>query len=157
MGEAGASHPLARTLNERGGALKSPDWDEGCRDGSCVARHKHRSEAKHAGNLQNQTAQSTDITLANLEQTDMILRRMARYFVLQAQFIGLLLRYCYLRVCYLYLIICRCLLILARAALIEAVKIEYFIKSLSKEERVIFAACIAVAIYIVAFIMFIRI
>ena len=82
---------------------------------------------------------------------------MARFFVLQARFIGLLLRYCYLQVYYIYLVICRCLLKLAGAALIEAVKIEYFIKSLSKEDRVIFTACIAVSIYIVAFVMFIRI
>lgn len=87
----------------------------------------------------------------------MIVRRMARYIVLQVRFIGLLLRYCYLQAYYVYLVICRCLLKLARAALIEAVKIEGLIKSLSKEERVVFAACIAVSIYILAFVMFIRI
>ena len=46
---------------------------------------------------------------------------------------------------------------LAGALLIEAVKIEFCMKSLSKEDRVIFAACIAVSIYVVALIMFIRI
>ena len=153
----GASHRLARTHNERDGALKSSDWDEGCRGDTCVARHKNWSEAKYASNHQNQAAQSIDITLADLEQTDMMIRRLARIIVLQVRFIGLLLRYCYLQVCYVYLVICRFLLKLAGALLIEAVKIEYCIKSLSKEDRIIFAACIAVSIYVVAFIMFIRI
>ena len=42
-----------------------------------------------------------------------------------------------------FLIIQYILLKAAGAALIEAVKIEYCIKSMSKEYRVIFAACIA--------------
>ena len=87
----------------------------------------------------------------------MIVRRMAKIFLLQLQFIGLLLQYCYLRICYVYLIICRCLLLVARALLIEAVKIECFIKSMSREDRVIFATCIAVSIYVLALIMLIRI
>ena len=72
------------------------------------------------------------------------------------RFMGLLLRYCYLRVCYIYLHMKYYLLKAAGAALIEVVKIEYFIKSLSKEDRVIFSACIAVSIYILALSLLIR-
>ena len=76
---------------------------------------------------------------------------------LQIRFLGLMLRYVYLHIRYAYLLIHLYLLKAVGAALIEIVKIEGFIKSLSKEDRVIFAACVAVSIYILALVMFIRI
>ncbi len=82
----------------------------------------------------------------------------------QVRIMGLLLRYVYLHVRYVYLIICYCLLRIAGAAvkvagaaLVEAAKLECYIRFLSREERVIFAACFAVSIYILALVLFIRI
>jgi len=67
-----------------------------------------------------------------------------------------LLRYCYLRVCYIGLHIRYYALILERAVLLEVLEIRRTIKSMSKENRVIFAACIAVSIYGLALITLIR-
>ncbi|MCY3832451.1 MAG: hypothetical protein OXG85_05510 [Chloroflexi bacterium] len=92
---------------------------------------------------------TTYCALADDAQTDMMVRWTARLFLLQVRFIGLLLRYVYLHIKLVFLKV-------AGALLIEAVKIEYFIKSLSNVDRVIFAACIAVSIYAVALIMLIR-
>lgn len=80
----------------------------------------------------------------------------ARIVMLQVRLSRLLVQYFCLRVRYVYLHIELFLLKAAGALLIEAVKIECFIKSLSKEERFAFAACIAVSIYILALIMRIR-
>lgn len=63
---------------------------------------------------------------------------------------GLLARYIYLHILYIMLLISRFLLKAARAVLVESVKIGYCVKSLSIEYRVIFAACIALLIYLVA-------
>lgn len=86
----------------------------------------------------------------------MIGRRIARIIILQVRFTGLLLQYCYLRLRYIQLHIEYYLLKAAGATLIEAVKIECWIKSMSKEDRVIFATCIAVSIYILMLFMLIR-
>lgn len=86
----------------------------------------------------------------------MIGRRVARIIIAQLRLSGLLLRYFYLRVRYIQLHIEYYLLKAAGAALVEAVKLECCIKSLSKEDRLIFATCIAVSIYILALIMLIR-
>ncbi|MCY3977689.1 MAG: hypothetical protein OXG23_06285 [Chloroflexi bacterium] len=83
-------------------------------------------------------------------------RRVARIIIAQVRFTGLLLHYCYLRLRYIQLHIEYYLLKAAGATLVEAVKIEYWIKSMSKEDRVIFATCVAVSIYILALIMLIR-
>ncbi len=72
------------------------------------------------------------------------------------RFYGLLIRYCYLRVVYVYLLIKYHLVKAGGAALIEAVEIWYMIKTMSNENRVIFAACIAVSIYALALITLIR-
>lgn len=80
----------------------------------------------------------------------------AKFFIDVIRLYGLLGRYIYLHIRYVYLHIKYYLLKAAGAALIEAVKMEYCIKSLSKEDRVIFATCIAVAIYMSALVMFIR-
>ena len=87
----------------------------------------------------------------------MIVRRIARVIGLQVQLYGLLLRYIYLRIRYIQLHIEYYLLKAAGATLIEAVKIECWIKSMTREDRIIFATCIAVSIYILALFMFIRI
>lgn len=71
------------------------------------------------------------------------------------KFYGLVIYYIGLRVYYVYLHIKLYFLKAAGAALIEAVEILYCVKSLSNENRVIFAACIAVAIYISALVMYI--
>ncbi|MCY4061777.1 MAG: hypothetical protein OXG53_05375 [Chloroflexi bacterium] len=92
----------------------------------------------------------------DIEQTDMRHKRAVRTIIDVFRFYGLLLQYFYLHLRKLQLYIQYYLLKAAGALLIEAVKIEYCIKSLSKEERVIFTACIAVSIYIVALVMFIR-
>lgn len=86
----------------------------------------------------------------------MIVRRTARIFLLQVRFIGLLLRYIYLHICYVYLHIKLVFLKIAGALLIASVEVEYFFKSLSNENRVILAACVAVSIYTLALVMFIR-
>ena len=72
------------------------------------------------------------------------------------RFYGLLARYIYLNVRYAYLNIKYYILRAAGAAPIEAVKMESCLKSLSKEDRVIFATCFAVAIYMSALVVFIR-
>jgi len=77
-------------------------------------------------------------------------------FIEFVRFIGLLIRYIYLHIRYVYLHIKFYLLKAAGAALVEAVKIECLIKSMSKEDRVIFSAGVAVSIYILALIMVIR-
>ena len=83
-------------------------------------------------------------------------RPTVRIIVKQVQLFGLILHYLYLRLRYVQLHIHYYLLKAAGAALVEAVKMEYFIKYLSKYERVIFATCIAVSIYILILIMLIR-
>lgn len=83
-------------------------------------------------------------------------RRVARIISLQVRFTGLLLRYFYLRLRYIQLHIEYYLLKAAGATLIEALKIECWIKSMTKEDRFIFATCIAVSIYILALITLIR-
>lgn len=75
----------------------------------------------------------------------------------QVRFYRLLGRYCGLQIRYVYLLIKYHLVKLGGAALIEAVEIWYTIKSMSNENRVIFAACIAVSIYGLALITLIRI
>ncbi len=76
--------------------------------------------------------------------------------MLQVRFLGLLIRYIYLHIRYIQLHIEYYLLKAAGATLIEAVKIECWIKSMSREDRVIFSACIAVSIYVLALVMLIR-
>lgn len=83
-------------------------------------------------------------------------RRVARIIILQVRFTGLLLRYIYLRIRYIQLHIEYYLLKAAGATLIEAVKIECWFKSMSKEDRIIFATCVAVSIYVLALFMLIR-
>jgi hypothetical protein len=79
-----------------------------------------------------------------------------RFIIDLLRLYGLLFRYIYLHVRYLYLLIRYCLLKIEGAALIEAVEIWYSIKSMSKEHRIIFAACIAVSIYGLALVTLIR-
>ena len=74
----------------------------------------------------------------------------------QVRFYGLLGRYICLRIQYVYLLIKYHCVKLGGAALIEAMEIWYSIKTMSKENRVIFAACIAVSIYGLALITLIR-
>ncbi len=83
-------------------------------------------------------------------------KRAVRTIIDVLRFYGLLLQYFYLHLRKLQLYIHYYMLKAAGALLIEAVKIEYCIKSLSKEDRVIFAACIAVSIYGLALVMLIR-
>lgn len=83
-------------------------------------------------------------------------RPIVRLIIKEIQFTGLLIQYLYLKVCYVSLLIRYHLLKIAGAALIEAVKIEYCIKTLSNGDRIIFAATIAVSIYAVALVMLIR-
>ena len=83
-------------------------------------------------------------------------RPAVKFFIDVLRLYGLLGKYIYLHIYKLYLHIKYYLLKAAGAVLIEAVKMEYCIKSLPKEDRVIFAACIAIAIYISALVMFIR-
>lgn len=80
-----------------------------------------------------------------------------RIIIEHVRFYGLLVHYLQLQVLYICLLIRYCLLKVAGAALVEAVKIEYCIKSFSKENLIIFAACIAVSIYGLALFVFIRI
>ena len=80
----------------------------------------------------------------------------ARIISLQVRFVRLFLRYIYLHIRYVMLHIELYLVKAAGAVLVEAVKIHYCIKSLSKEDRVIFATCVAVSIYILALMMLIR-
>ncbi len=80
-----------------------------------------------------------------------------RFLVDLFRFYGLLLRYCYLRVCYVYLLFRYHLLKLCGALLIEAVEIWCSIKSMSREDRIVFSACIAVSIYGLSLISLIRI
>ena len=80
-----------------------------------------------------------------------------KFLVDQARITWLLARYIYLHICYFCLLMRYALLKVAGALLIEAVKIEYFIKSLSKEDRVMFAASVAVSIYVLMLIAIIRI
>ena len=87
----------------------------------------------------------------------MIVRRVLRSIIELLKLYGLLGRYIYLHIVYVYLHIKYYFLKAAGAALVEAVKIECCIKSLSKENRVIFAACVAISIYLLAFIVFFRI
>ncbi len=77
-----------------------------------------------------------------------------RIFVKYVEIIGLFVHYIYLHIRLVQLHIQYYLLKAAGAALIEFVKIEYCIKSLSNNERVTFAACIAISIYLLALIMF---
>ena len=86
-----------------------------------------------------------------------MLRSVVRIIIEQVRFTGLLIYYLYLRVIYIYLHIKLYFLKAVGAALVEAVKIEGCIRSMSKEDRIIFAACVAVSIYVVALAMLIRI
>ena len=83
--------------------------------------------------------------------------KVARYIVDVLKFYGLLIHYIWLRIVYVYLHIKYYCFKLGGAALIEAMEIWYSIKTLSTENRVIFAACIAVSIYGLALITLIRI
>ncbi len=85
-----------------------------------------------------------------------MLRPIVKFIVDYVRLMGLLVQYFLLHVEYFYLLCCKFLLKVAGAALIEAVKIEYCIKSMSMENRVIFAACVAVSIYVLALVMLIR-
>ena len=76
-----------------------------------------------------------------------------RYFMRQVDLARLVGTYLWLRFQLAYLLAKYHLIKVAGAALIEAVKMEYCIKSLSKEERVIFAASVALSIYCLAFIL----
>lgn len=69
---------------------------------------------------------------------------------------GLLFRYIYLHFRYVYLLTKYHLVKLGGAALIEAMEIWYSIKTMSNENRLIFAACIAVSIYGLSLITLIR-
>ena len=91
------------------------------------------------------------------EYADMKDRPIIKLIIAQVQFTCLLIEYIYLRIRYVELHIRLYLLKAAGALLIEAVKLEGFIKSLSKEDRVIFAACISISIFTLARFMFIRI
>ena len=79
-----------------------------------------------------------------------------KFLIDQARITWLLMRYIYLHFCYFCLLVRYALLKVAGALLIEAVKIEYFIKSLSKEDRVMFAASVAVSIYVLMLVAIIR-
>ncbi len=100
---------------------------------------------------------------ATAEQIDMMDSAFARYVKLQLKtlrlmlrFIGLLVRYFFLRVQYVYLLLHLCLIKVAGALLIEIVKFEGFLKALSKEDRIMLAACVAVSIYVVTLVLSIR-
>lgn len=80
----------------------------------------------------------------------------ARYIIDIFRFYGLLLRYCWLRLVYVYLLVKHFFIKTGGAALIEAVEIWYSIKTMSNQNRIIFAACIAVSIYGLALITLIR-
>lgn len=80
----------------------------------------------------------------------MMNRPIVRILISQWRLIGLLARYIYLHVLYIMLLMLRFLFKAAGAALVESVKIGYCITSLSKEYRVIFAACIALLMYLLA-------
>lgn len=86
-----------------------------------------------------------------------IIKLQIRSYRLFLRFIGLLIRYFCLRVQYVYLLARLCLIKVAGALLIEIVKIEGFFKALSKEDRIILSACVAVSIYVVALVLSIRI
>ena len=75
----------------------------------------------------------------------------------QARLMRLVLIYCGLRMQLVYLHIKYHVIKIGGAALIEAVKIEYLIKSWTKGDRVMFAACIALMFYCLAFYLRIRI
>ncbi len=79
---------------------------------------------------------------------------LVRIIAEQVKLTGLLIRYIYLHIRYVYLHVKLYLIKFAGAALIEAVKIEYCIKSLSKEDRIVFAACVALSIYLLALSLF---
>lgn len=90
----------------------------------------------------------------------MRVKRALREVIVVLEIYGLLVEYIYLHILRACLIIkyrlLKAALKAAKAVLIEAVKIEYCIKSLSKEDRVIFAACVTVSIYALALVMIIR-
>lgn len=83
-------------------------------------------------------------------------RSIVRILILLGRLVSLLARYIYLHVLYVMLLIQKFLLKATGAALLESLKIGYYIKSLSKEYRVIFAACIALLIYLLALNLLIR-
>lgn len=87
----------------------------------------------------------------------MIVRRILRGVLDVLKFYGLLIHYIWLRIVYVYLHIKLYCFKLGGAALIEAVEIWYSIKTMSKENRLIFAACIAVSIYGLSLLTLIRI
>lgn len=79
-----------------------------------------------------------------------------RILMKQIEFLGLLIRLFLLRAYYLCLLVRLHLIKVLGAVLIEAVKIEYWVKSMSNGDRVAFAACVAVSIYVVALIFIVR-
>ncbi|MDE2821685.1 MAG: hypothetical protein OXN94_02685 [Chloroflexota bacterium] len=74
---------------------------------------------------------------------------MMKIFVSFVKLLLLYVQYIYLHICYFFLKV-------AGALLLEAAKIEIYIKFMTKEERIKFAACIAVSIYILMLILLIR-
>ncbi len=75
----------------------------------------------------------------------------------QGRIFRLFIRYIYLHIQYFFLVLQYCLLIVLRTVLREAVKIEYFVRLLSRENRVILAACIVFSLYLLVFNVNIRI
>ena len=86
----------------------------------------------------------------------MMNNKVARYIIDALKFYGLLIHYIWLRIVYVYLHIKYYCFKIGGAALIEAVEIWYSIKTMSKENRVIFAACIALSIYGLSLVTLIR-
>jgi len=85
-----------------------------------------------------------------------MIRPFVRIIIDYVRLTGLLLQLLYLHLYRVSLLIKYYALKAARAALVEAVTIEFGIKSMSMENRVIFATCIAVSFYVLALVMLIR-
>lgn len=83
-------------------------------------------------------------------------RPAVRIIIEHVRILGLLVRYVYLHIRYVQLHIQYYLLKAAGAAILEAAKIELCIKSLSKEDRVIFAACVSISIYFLTLTLLVR-
>ena len=86
----------------------------------------------------------------------MQVRRIVRIVLDVLKFYGLLIHYIWLRIVYVYLHIKLYCFKLGGALLIEAMEIWYSFKTMSNENRVIMAACIAVSIYCLSLITLIR-
>ena len=95
--------------------------------------------------------------LAEAESNDMDDKPMLRLIILQFRLFRLLVRYVYLHIRYVELHIRYYLLKIVGAALVEALKMAYAIRCLSRDERLVFATCIALSIYILTVVMPIRI